>query len=903
MMESSRPNPDDLLAHIQNEEQRKTRGKLKIFLGYAAGVGKTYAMLEAAHQREAENVDVVVGYIETHGRVETEALLAGLEVVPCRRVDYRGIFLTEMDVAAILARRPQLVLVDELAHTNVPGSLHLKRYQDVQDILAAGINVYTTLNIQHLESLNDVVSQITGIKVQETIPDKVIDEASEIELVDLPPEELLNRLEEGKVYIPEQAARAIQKFFRQGNLTALRELSMRRAAERVDDQMLAYMQTRAIPGPWPAMEHLLVCISPNPLSEHLVRSARRLADELNADWAAVYVETPGHSNLNPAAYDRVTRMLQLAEELGARSCILPGQSIASTIIDYARQHNITKIIVGKPIRPRLVEALRGSVVDQLIRRSLQIDVFVISSESEPSSFVKAIDVRPHKPWSRYLWAMFIVAGAAALSSLFSKQISPTNLVMIYLLAVMITAAFLGRGPSIMASILSVLVFDFFFVPPSLTLAVSDTEYLLTFAGFLAVALLISTLTARVKEQAEAAVRREADTTALYGLSRDLAIADGLDDIIQAVLSNISQTFGRDVIILLPGEGADAQLKPYAMSPDFQLDEKETAVAVWVYQHGMQAGRGTETLPAAEARYIPLVTGHGIVGVMGVRPRDPQTKLAPEQRRLLEGFASQAALAIERARLADQARQAQLLQATEKLQTALLNSISHDLRTPLVSITGALSSLKASGPAIDEEIRDSLIDTASEEADRLNRLVGNLLNMTRLEAGVMRIVREPADVQDVIGSAVEQIKDRLGDRPVHIDVQPDIPLVPLDFVLIVHVLVNLIDNAIKYSPPKSPIEIYAQPDPTGIEISVCDHGIGIPAGDLERIFEKFYRVHQPENVTGTGLGLSISKGIVEAHGGRIWAENRQGGGALIKLILPVENRIDEMKEMHEQGAIS
>jgi two-component system sensor histidine kinase KdpD len=892
---SPRPDPDQLLARIQEEEQQHKRGQLKIFLGYAAGVGKTYAMLEAAHQRKAEGIEVVVGYVETHRRAETEAMAADLEIIPRKKIQYRGIDLPEMDVDAVLARRPQLALVDELAHTNVPGARHLKRYQDVEELLDAGIDVYTTLNIQHLESLNDVVAQITGIKVHETIPDRVLDNVSEIELIDLPPDELLVRLKEGKVYIPEQAARAIEKFFRKGNLTALRELALRRTAERVDDQMRAYMQTQAIPGPWPAAERLMVCISPSPLAERLVRSARRLAGELNAEWLAIYVETPGHSRLPQEKRDRIARNLRLAEELGAKTLTLPGQSVAETIINYARQHNVTKVIVGKPLRPRWDELLRGSVVDRLARQSGSIDVYIISGEPSPATVPEDVPWRPHHPLRRYLWGALLVVVATAISSLFHLRISPTNLVMIYLLSVIIAATYLGSGPAILVSILSVLAFDFFFVPPFLTFAVSDTEYILTFFGLLVVGIVISQLTARVREHADAAERREANTSTLYALSRDLAAADSLNEILKAIMIHVGQAFGREAMIFLPDPSREGMLEPYTNNPDLTPDENELAVAVWAFQHGQPAGRGTDTLSAAEARYLPLKTSQGVVGVLGVRPGGRGVQLLPEQRRLLEAFASQAALAIERAQLADQARQAQLLQATEKLQTALLNSISHDLRTPLVTITGALSSLEEDGVVMDEEIRRSLVVTAREEADRLNRLVGNLLNMTRLEAGVMRVVKEPVEIQDAIGAALEQVGDRLDGRSVVIDAPEDLPFVPLDFVLIVQVLVNLLDNAIKYSPPSSPIELQVSQSQDIVQVEVCDRGSGIPPEDLERVFEKFYRVHQPGNVTGTGLGLSICRGIIEAHGGHIWARNRFDGGACIRFTLPKQESEGSSKE--------
>ncbi len=881
-----RPDPDELLAHVQAEEKRRTRGRLKVFLGYAAGVGKTYSMLEAAHQRKKEGVDLVAAYVETHGRVETESLLKGVEVVPRQRIEYKGIVLSEMDLDGVLARQPQLALVDELAHTNAPGSRHPKRYQDVEELLERGIDVYATLNIQHLESLKDVVAQITGVSVSETIPDRVIDAPAELELVDLPPDELIQRLREGKVYVADQAAHAIRRFFRAGNLTALRELAMRRAAERVDVQMRAYMQTRAIPGPWPAKERLLVCVSPSTLSERLVRSTRRLAKETDADWVAVYVETHEHARLSPAEKERVAHTLHLAEELGGKAITLPGHSTAEAVMDYSRRHNVTCIVAGRPIRPRWHEVLWGSTVDQIIRRSGPIDVYVISGPGDSRVTPGGETQQPWLGWRRYLQALLIVLAGSAIGALVHPMFSPANLVMIYLLAVVIAAVYLGRGPSLMVAMLSVLVFDYFFVPPRLTLAVSDSEYLLTFAGLLVVGLVISNLAARVREQAEAAVHRESQTAELYALSRDLAVAVDLDTVLEAVITHVSQTLSREAVILLP-DPSSSSVVPHAVTPGLELNENELAVATWAFRHGQPAGQGTDTLPAAALHYLPLATSRGTVGVLGVRPNDPDVRFSPDQLQLLDAFASQAGLAVERVRLVEQAGRTEVLQATERLQTALLNSISHDLRTPLVAITGALSSLQADDVKIDAASRRSLAENAYEEAERLNRLVGNLLDMTRIEAGAMRISLEPCDVEDVIGAALEQLGGRLQEREIHVDVPAGTPLVPMDFALITQVLVNLLDNALKYSRPSSPIEIQSRAVARSLEIEVRDKGVGIPPEDLERVFDKFYRVQRPESVSGTGLGLSICKGIIEAHGGSILAHNRAGGGTVVTIALPLE----------------
>jgi two-component system, OmpR family, sensor histidine kinase KdpD len=653
----------------------------------------------------------------------------------------------------------------------------------------------------------------------------------------------------------------------------------------VDDQMHDYMQTRAIPGPWPATERLLVCLSGSSLGERLVRNTRHLADELKAEWFALYVETPDDAHSSQAQRDQLARTLRLAEELGAKVLTLPGDSIASTVLEIARRHNVTKIIAGKPLRPGWQELLRGSFVNQLIRNSGDIDVYVVSGEPDALKPSEGSKWRPHRPFLRYVYALGLLAAAALVSALIGPSISPTNLVMVYLLAVVIAAVSLGRGPAIMVSVLAVLTFDFFFVPPHLTFAVSDTEYLLTFLGLFVVGLVISQLAALFREQVDAARRRESEMSVLYSLSRDLAIAPDMDAIMQAIITNVSVTFGRDVVVFLPGPPPDETLEPYGSSANFRLTDSERAVAVWAFEHRQPAGRGTDTLPAVSARYLPLQTARGVIGVMGIASRDVSRYLNPDQRRLLESIASLAAVAIERVNLAEAARTTQVLEATDKLQSALLNSISHDLRTPLVSITGTLSSLQDDGSQLDERAKENLVENARQEADRLNRLVGNLLDMTRLEAGAVQVKREPAEIEDVIGAALEQMTGRLGGHPVQVNVPRDLPLVPLDFRLMVQVLINVIDNAIKYSPADSPIEVHALRSDNAIEIQVADRGVGIPAADLSRVFDKFYRVQRPESVTGTGMGLSICRGIVEAHGGHIQAENRPGGGTVIRLTLP------------------
>lgn len=876
----TRPDPDELLKNIQEGEQ--SRGRLKIFLGYAAGVGKTYAMLEAAHQRQQQGVDVVIGYVETHGRADTDALVQGLEFISPRQVEYKDIKLPELDTDAVIKRHPQLVLVDEFAHTNAPGSRHPKRYLDVGDILDAGIDVYTTLNVQHLESMNDVVAQVTGVVVRETVPDRVLDEASEIEVIDLPPDELLTRLKEGKVYVPDQAKRAIEKFFRKGNLSALREMSLRRAAERVDTQMRNYMRTRAIQGPWPVAERLLVCVSPSPLSEKLVRTTCRLSEELNAEWFAVNVNLTTKPEMNQAKIERVAKTMQLAEELGARTRILTGRSIPEAVLAYAKKHNVTKIVVGKPLHPRWREFLSGSIVDKLIYASGDIDIYVINEQPDKKA-PSVTDAKPSlQPYWKYLIAVGMVAVVTIIGALIRTRLEPTNLVMLYLASTVAAAVYLGRGPALLTSLLGVLAFDYFLVPPYLTFAISDTQFLITFIGLFLVSLVVSTLTVRTQEQAEAAIQRESNTSALYALGRELTSATEQHQVAEIVIKHISQVFGRNAVIFLPENG---ELRMFAATAEYTPDANEMAVATWSFEHDQPAGLGTDTLPAVSLRCQPLKTARGQIGVLGIHPKEGGNFLSPDQRQTFIAFANQAALAVERSILAERARQAELLQATEKLQTALLNSISHDLRTPLVSITGALSSLREESLNINEEDRNNLLDTAFGEAERLNRLVGNLLNMTKLEANAIHLRLEPCDIQDVIGAALDQLEERLGNRPVRVTIPEGLPLVSLDFTLFGQVLVNVIDNAVKYSPKDTPIDIDVTQSDDEINIHVSDRGIGIPKEDLEKVFDKFYRVSRPENVNGTGLGLAICKGIIEVIGGKIYAENREDGGTVVTITLP------------------
>ncbi len=878
-----RPSPEALLKYGQSEEEQAGRGRLKIFLGYAAGVGKTHAMLEAALERKHEGRDVVAAYVESHGRLETDALLEGMESIPGVQLECQGVTLTELNTDAVLARKPEVALVDELAHTNAAGLRHEKRWQDVDELLAAGIDVYTTVNIQHFESLNDIVAQITGIVVRETIPDRLLDQASEVKLVDIPPEDLLQRLREGKVYVPEQASWAVEKFFRPGNLIALRELSLRRTAARVDEEMRAYMETRAIPGPWPASERLMVCVSGSPFGERLIRITRRLADEMKSPWFTIYVETPGSSRHVQENRERVWKDLRFAESLGAQVATLTATSVANAVMDYAAKHNITRIVVGKPTKPRWRELLRPPTVDQLIRLSGVIDVYVVSIKLPESMAGSAARLKKPVALSGYTSGLALVVVATMICWFVRPFLAPTNMVMVYLLAVVVAALRLGLRPAILTALFGVLAFDMFFVPPYLTFAVANTEYLITFVALFTVGVIISTLGARARERADIVRERETQTDSLYQLSRDLAAAADIESIMEAVIGNVRESLNAKAVVFLPER---ERLKVAVASKGLQINVKEMTVADWSFRNLKAAGHGTETLGSAELLYLPLQASGNQLGVLGVNLKSEADYRTLQTRRILDAFASQTSMALERVHLSRQAEQAEILQARENLERALLNSISHDLRTPLVCITGALDTLRERVRTLTVEARLELLDTAWEEAERLNRFVGNLLDMTKLEAGAVKLRRELCDVQDLVGCSLTAMEQRLGTRKVDLQVPSTLPPVRMDMTLMTQVLVNLLDNALKYSPAASTIEITARAEASRLTIEVADRGPGIPELDLKRVFEKFYRISVPGGATGTGLGLSICKGIVEAHGGGIRAENRTGGGLKIIVTLPL-----------------
>jgi two-component system sensor histidine kinase KdpD len=887
-MSDQRPNPDALLARVQADEADKARGKLKVFFGAAPGVGKTYAMLEAARKVGKEGADVVVGYIEPHCRPETQALILGLDVLPKLEVDYRGTKLSEFNLDAALDLHPQILLVDELAHTNAPGVTHTKRWQDVMRLLDAGINVYTTLNVQHLESLNDVVAQITGVAVRETVPDSIFEQADEVELVDLPPDDLLERLREGKVYIAREAERAVANFFTKGNLIALRELALRRTAERVGEQMDVYRDKHAVRTAWPARERLLVCVGPSPFAARLVRATRRMAASLKSPWIAVHVETPRDADLSDTDRTQLMQNLRLAEQLGGETATISGQNVVEELVQYARSRNATKIVVGKPKQPRWKEMFRGSLVYELTRRCGDIDVYVISGDQEPATAtVGSASVVFGSYWN-YLWALLVVlicSGASAILAL-SPRLEPTNLAMVYLAGVVAVALRLGRGPSILASVLSVAAFDVCFVPPQWRFSVNDTQYLLTFVVMLLTGIVISTLAARVQFQAISARRRERRTAALYAISRELAASPSRDQIARIAQQHVMAAADVRAIVLLP----DKERKLLSATTDadgYALNAHEEAVARWVFEHGQIAGRGTATLPGSEGVYLPLSTSRGTVGVLGVVPADATRAVDLEQIHLFEALAGLIALALERAELEAEADQIRLDIETERLRSSLLSAVSHDLRTPLSVITGAGSTLLDSDASLDPTVRRELAASILDESERLNRLVANLLDMTRLQAGALEIKKQWQPIEEVIGASLARAARQLQDRPISTDIAADLPFVPLDDLLIQQVLVNLFENAARYTPEHTPIDISAHQQGQNIIVEVADRGSGLPLGDPNRLFEKFYRAGTAKPRSGAGLGLAICRGIVQLHGGKIQAENRTGGGAVFRFSLPLE----------------
>jgi two-component system sensor histidine kinase KdpD len=992
--EEHRPSPEALLETAAREH----RSRLKVFVGAAPGVGKTYAMLEAARERRREGVDVVIGVVETHGRAETEVLLGGFEVVPRRRVEYRGTVLEEMDLDAILARKPELVLVDELAHTNAPGSRHPKRHSDIEELLEAGIDVYSTVNIQHLESLNDVVAQITGIRIRETVPDRFFERADELKLIDVTPEDLLQRLREGKVYIPAEAERAVRNYFRPGNLTALRELALRHTAERVDDQMRTYMQAHAVSGVWPVAERIMVCVSGGAISERLVRAARRMADRRHAEWMGVFVETSAFLRLPDKEKNRVAATLRLVEQLGGEAVTIPGEHVADELVRYAERRNVTELILGKPLRSRWSELWRVSPVNEVVRRSGNIDVRVISAERPPPAPGTRRRRFPVLRPREYLVGLVFVLAAGVVAKGLQWLLALPDPAMVFLTGVLFTAVLAGLGPSIMTAVLSLLVYDFFFVDPLYTFTVTKPQDVLSLFVFLVVAVLTSNLTARIRAQAAAARRREERTEALYAFSRQLAAAVGIDDLLPTLADHVARQFGASVVVLIPDAGR--LVVRAAHPPGTELAEADRAAATWVWEHNQAAGHGTDTLPGGEWFHTPLHTARGAVGVLALRMTHPGAVMPLDQRQLLEALARQAAIAIERTRvdvvLEEKAKTEAVIEAIEDglivldphdvvahvnevacailqvehagaigrrfedLSTrhphylrlraavrellahperegerievalflrgrdhyyvlrptsfrardgspaglilalqdvtylrdqearreALIATLSHELRTPITSLTMALDLLRRDGTAPGTE-QATLLETAQEDVHRLQDVAQRLLDLSRARAMTIALERRNVDLADVIPRVAKIFLVQAREKQVALDFR--LPTHGLtiagDETKLSWALSNLLANALRYTPAGGRIVIEAVPRDGTVLVSVRDTGPGIPPEQRERIFERFVQGAESGELGAAGLGLAIVRDIVQAHGGRILLESEVGQGSSFTLELP------------------
>ncbi|MGT2435502.1 DUF4118 domain-containing protein [Bradyrhizobium betae] len=885
-----RPSPEALLEAARREESAS--GKLKIFVGAAPGVGKTYEMLQSAHAKRKAGIDVVVGFVETHGRAETEALVRGLEVIPRKKLDYRGQIVEEMDLDAVIARRPKIALVDELAHTNAAGSRHPKRYLDVEELLSHGIDVYTAVNIQHIESLNDVVAQITHVRVRETVPDSVFDRADAIELIDLTPDDLIQRLKEGKVYVSRQAERALEHYFSPGNLTALRELALRRTAERVDEQLLTHMQANAIAGPWAAGERILICVSEDPRAASLVRYTKRLADRLHAPFTAISIETRRSLQLSDEQRDRLADTLRLAEALGGEALTIPavGRRIADDVINFAQGNNVTQIVIGKSTRSRWFEMTRGSVVHDLVRRAGHISVHVVpgdelAGEPPKTAVQTAVRSEPFDP-RPYLKAVGITALGLVAAELIKPYVGVENVDLMFLTAVVAVAVRYGLWPSMLASVAASLAYNFFFLPPVYTFTITEPTNVAAFAFFMLIAFVVSNVAGRVRTQADTAIGRIRTTEQLYAFSRKLAGTATLDDVLWATAYQAALMLKVRVVLLLPEEGLLTVKSGYP--PEDDLDQADLAAANWAWSNDRPAGRGSDTLPGAKRLFLPMRTGRGAIGVIGIDNDRTGPLLTPDQRRLLDALVDQGALAIERVLLVEDMDRVKRTVESERLRSALLTSISHDLKTPLASVLGAASTMRDLAGALSDTEKRDLLATVIDESERLNRFIANLLDMTKLESGAIVPNTALHDLSEIVGSALRRAAKILTAHKVELVLAADLPMLQLDAVLFEQVLFNLLDNAAKYSPVETTIAIRSWRERDHVVLQVADEGGGIPPGELESVFDKFYRAQKGDHVRpGTGLGLAISRGFVEAMHGTISAANRSDrSGAVLTIRLPI-----------------
>ena len=892
MSADARPDPDELLAQVQRDASRARRGRLRIFFGASAGVGKTYAMLEAARLVRVGGIDLVIGYVEAHGRADTDRVLEGLPRLPTVSVRYRGIVRQEFDLDAALARRAAITVVDELAHSNLldgePAPRHAKRWQDIEEMLEAGLDVWTTVNVQHLESLNDVIAGITGVRQQETVPDRILDEADEIELIDLPPDDLLARLKAGKIYVGDQAGTAVERFFRKPNLIALRELALRRTADRVDAAARAYTVREPASRPWLARDRFIVGVGPDDQAEELVRFGKRFADALDAQWTVVSVETPRLLRLGQRQRDRRISVLRLAESLGAETVTLDGPSSGTTLLAYAATRNATRIVVGEPKHRSF---WRRSTVDDLLAKPRGIDISVIARRAGPSqpsstSLPTVPPVANPVPWPRYAGAVIATAICTAGAGVMSPYFALTNIVMVYLLGATVAGLRLGRGPAILTSLLNVLAFDFFFVPPRYSFAVSDFEYIVTFGVMLIVALTIANLMASVRQQTRVAGARERRTALLYGMSRELAATRGLDRMADVAIKHVAESFASRVAVVLPDGTGRLHASAQPNDDPARFVEPDLSVAQWVHDHGRPAGLGTDALPGAPAMYLPLSAGQRTLGVLAVLPDNPRRVLLPEQRHLLETFAGQVGLALERGRLAETAEAARVIAETERVRNTLLASISHDLRTPLSVIAGASSALADPGITLDAAARVALARSIEAKALEMSELISNVLDLMRFESGEVPLRREPESVADLVEVALRRAEPVLTGRTVDVKLPADLPSVDADAALVAQVLTNLFENLGRHTPPGTRAIVSAVREADSVRVVVSDDGPGLPDGDPDRVFAKFHRGHEESNAGGAGLGLAICRAIVTAHGGEIRAANVQGAGARFEFTLPV-----------------
>ncbi|HEY8026725.1 MAG TPA: two-component system sensor histidine kinase KdpD [Burkholderiaceae bacterium] len=895
-MTDQRPDPDALLAKVQAQEKSATRGKLRIYFGASAGVGKTYAMLSAARKLQSEGRNVLVGVVETHGRSETAAQLEGLMLLPPVLIEYRGKTINEFDIDEALSRRPDLILMDELAHSNAPGSRHPKRWQDVEELVEAGIDVFTTVNVQHLESLNDAVGGITGIRVSETLPDTVFDAADEVVLVDIPADELLSRLKSGKVYQLQQAERASRNFFRKGNLIALRELALRRTADRLENDVQAYRIEKSINSVWQTDAALLACLGPRSGIDHIIRSAARLASQLNAEWHVIYVETPQLQKLPSEQRERILKSLKMAGDLGAKTAVLSGNDIARTIVDYARSQNFSRIVLG---RGHTTWPWRAPHLNRIAAMAPDVDLIEIGGETAKDAPLRdktanrsddADDADEENLRKWQYWRYLFAAGASLLTALVATPLLPyfdlANIVMLFLLTVVLVAIRMGRGPSVVATVVGVASFDFFFVPPRFSFAVSDLQYLVTFAVMLVVGLITGHLTSDLRYQARVAMHRESRSRALYEFARELSGALQTEQIFEITRTFIQRTFRAKATLIVPDDAGRLQ-PPYSADekPAPNLSVLDMGIAQWAFDRATPAGIGTDTLPASSFFYLPLVAPMRTRGLLAIEPEGRRWILIPEQRQQLDTFAALAAIALERVHYIEVAQNALVHMESERLRNSLLATLSHDLRTPLTSLIGLAESLALAKPPL-QDAQQKLAEALREEILRMSALVTNLLEMARIQNGEVQLNLQWQPFEEVVGSSIRLCKARLGERTIETRLPATLPLVRFDAMLIERVLCNLLENAAKYTPATSHIVIAAETAGQFLNVALSDNGPGLPAGKEEALFEKFTRGERESATSGVGLGLAICRAIMEAHGGTIRASKSTEGGAMFTFALPL-----------------